>query len=326
MSTATLPSLAPPKLHRKVIRIRGEDSPNVRLALTQKSKGLPVTHEQIVPGVLSYAAYLERRATWDKIRQCIGIDGEFYEGAAVLLYPPTWLNLAETKAAQMRGQHQVARALGIDPAEGGDDSSFCVTGNDGIIYLESIKTPDPTVIPNRAISLMKEYGIEPENVMLDRGGGGGIHVAALRKLGYDVRSVSFGEPVQPDMTLYGKHWEEKVAERDARFTYKNRRAQMFHLVRLRLQPAITDKGVEYSTFGIPAEYTELRYQMAPIPLTYDEEGRIWLLPKHKRDKNDTRETLEELIGRSCDDADALALAVYAMEEGSEGLSATGGWA
>ena len=65
---------------RRVIRIKATDSPNVRLGLAQDRAGLTVTDEILVPGVLTYAEYRKRRATWDRVRQCIGLDGEFWKG------------------------------------------------------------------------------------------------------------------------------------------------------------------------------------------------------------------------------------------------------
>jgi hypothetical protein len=42
-------------LFRKVIRIRAEDSPNVKLALDQRRLGLPITNKSVIPGVLTLA-------------------------------------------------------------------------------------------------------------------------------------------------------------------------------------------------------------------------------------------------------------------------------
>jgi hypothetical protein len=88
------------RFYRRVIQIRAVDSPNVKLGLAQAEAGLPDTGlaadgMPLLPGVLDYAEYLKRRATWDEVRQCVGLDAEFWAGADVLLYPPQWLNLAE---------------------------------------------------------------------------------------------------------------------------------------------------------------------------------------------------------------------------------------
>jgi hypothetical protein len=62
-------------LLRKVIVIPATASPNVRLALAEIEAGKEPSHEQLVPGVLSYADYLVRRKTWDVVRATIGLRG-----------------------------------------------------------------------------------------------------------------------------------------------------------------------------------------------------------------------------------------------------------
>ncbi len=55
-----------------------------------------------------------------------------------------------------------------------------------------------------------------------------------------------------------------------------------------------------------------------MPLTYDDEGRLYVLPKTRKadavikNQGVRAKTLTELIGHSPDEADALALAVYVM--------------
>ena len=83
-----------------------------------------------------------------------------------------------------------------------------------------------------------------------------------------------------------------------------------------LSQAVDPAGDHSQVFGIPAEYSQLREQLAPIPRLYDEEGRLYLPPKNKRDARDTRATLTELIGHSPDEADALVMALYALRKTS----------
>lgn len=312
--------------YRKVIHISAEDSPNVRLAKAQIAMGLEPTGETVLAGVLSWDEYKKRRATWDKIKQCISLDGQFYEGPEELLFPPAWLNLAEEYHRQVHGRHRPALALGIDPAQGGDDTSFCVVAADGILYQQSLKTPDTTYIVSRTIALMNEYNLPEENVVIDKGGGGFEHFCTLQRMGYNVRTVGFGESVTPEMTAYTKLWDEKVDIFHQRHVYKNRRAQLYHSARLMIQPVKDADGNEHSKFGIPAELTELRRQLAPIPLRYDQEGRIYIPPKNKKPgSKETQENLFDLIGRSPDDADAFVLAIYGLQEENEGQTASGGW-
>jgi len=52
--------------------------------------------------------------------------------------------------------------------------------------------------------------------------------------------------------------------------------------------------------------------MGPIPLTYSDEGVVYLIPKHARDRDDDKPNLTALLGGSPDELDACVLAVHAM--------------
>lgn len=297
--------------YRKVIRIRAEDSPNVRRGLTQQKLGLTPTDDLVLPGLLRYSDYVKRRATWNKIRQCVGLDGLFYEGEEVLLYPADWLARANRIAdgLSLVAKRQ-ARAIGCDPAEGGDRTAWTVVDHLGILDQISIKTPNTTVVPSTTIALIRKWNVPHYRVFFDRGGGGKEHADRLELMGYGVRSVGFGESVylQPKRGL--RALKEQYDVREDRYAYKNRRAEMYGLLRNLLDP--TNQG-----FGIPASYTELIRQMEAIPLWYDEEGRMYLPPKRKKSELSEEEdaekiTLEDLIGSSPDELDSLVLAIYAM--------------
>lgn len=293
----------------KVIRIRAEDSPNV----IAKS-------DDAFPGVLTYSEYLWRRRNWDKVRQCIGLDAQFYKGAENLLYPPDWLNRAEQIARDLGrngkgsgdwGDEKIT--MGVDPAEGGDKSSFCVGDRLGIISLHSIETPMTTDIVDFSLFLMKKYHITPEDVCFDTGGGGKQHADVLRQKGFPVRTIGFGEAVTLDIK-YGSHLASTRRDnKEERQEYLNRRSQMAGELRELLDPS------REAGFALPPELhgmdddpeTALRNQMAPIPLMY-KEGRLALPPKHKPTPNYTGVTLTGLIGHSPDEYDALLLQTHAL--------------
>jgi hypothetical protein len=179
----------------------------------------------------------------------------------------------------------------------------------GLIELQARKTPDTSEIPGWVLGFMRKHFVPPEKVFFDRGGGGLEHADALRKKGYMVRTVAFGSTITPDKRPRGvvSPLKTRVAQDEERYAYKNRRAEMYHLLRLRLDPAS-------GGFAIPARYTELRRQLAPVPLWYDEEGRIFLPPKQAKpgDEDKDKVTMTKLLGCSPDQSDALVLAVFGM--------------
>lgn len=299
------------KYLRKVIRIKAEDSPNVKLALEQQEMGLPVTNEIVTPGVLTWEEYQRRRKTWDAVRQCVGLDGMFYEGADALMFPPEWLNAAESYAARLGTGYRVGLAIGVDTAEGGDNTSATVVDHYGIIKQISMKTPDTSIITGWIIGLMTEYKIKPNNVLFDKGGGGHEHADRLVSQGYRVRRISFGEGASKSEPSYFSLGFED----ESKYTFKNARAEMYWNAREKITPTGVDTdGNPIVQFGIPAEYSELRRQLAPINIYYDEEGRIYLPPKRHKStaRSTTVQSLEEILGCSPDEADSFVLAVHAL--------------
>ena len=313
---------------RKVIRIAAVDHPNIKLALKQIAMGLKPTGEQVLPGK-DWFKYESQRRLWDAHQQAVGLDAVWYEGRELKLYPSDWLQRAkhiaagrpvdlydEEKQAWQRAQIKAlpakrkARAMGIDPAEGGDKSVWVIVDELGVLCVLSLKTPDTTVIPARTKALMREWDIPPERVYFDKGGGGKEHADRLRLDGFKVSMVAFGETIvlQPKRGM--RLFKEKVEVREEKYAYKNKRAEMYYLIRLLLDP--TNEG-----FAIPEEYAELHRQLGVMPLCYDEEGKIFLPPKQLKSgekENPEKPTISKLLGCSPDEADALALAVYGMTD------------
>lgn len=295
-----------PRYWRKIIQITAEDSPNVQMGLYADRMGLQLDeYPEVIKNVLSYLEYKKRRAIWNPIRQCIGLDATFYEGKEVKMFPSLWLNRAVALARRQVGQRRMAKAIGCDPGEGVEDSSWSVVDELGLIELFSKKTDDTSEIPGITLALMRKYGVPPHYVCFDRGGGGKQHADRLRLQGFKVRTVAFGEPMLAPIKYGDMLVKERIENIEEKYAYFNRRAEMFGTLRMLLDPI--NKG-----FTIPPQYVRLRQELMAIPLTYDEEGRIYLLPKNKRDPNSKKKTLIELIGHSPNDADSLVVAVYAM--------------
>lgn len=323
-------------LKRKVIRIRGEDSPNVRLAQKEIALGKKPSHKQLIPGVLSYELYLDRRKHWDPIKQSIGLDAEFYEGKEIKMFPEAWLTLSVRVARALRLLRIRRRAItmGLDSAQGNDSTVWTVIDKLGIMSWLSLKTHDTSDIPGRTIGMMHENRLSPDNVLLDRGGGGKEHADQIRTHGYEVRTIAFGEAASnPHVIENTGDVPDKKEDTETRYIYKNRRAEMYYLTRLAIEPSeecglldTTDEEefierVKYCVehdirlpFAIPETATDLLTQLRPIPLKYDPEGRIYMLPKNKKTRDSKEPTLTELLGRSPDEADSLVLAIFGRED------------
>lgn len=308
----------PGRFYIKKIKIKGEDSPNVQYAVRQQQLGLEPDDKILVPGLLTWGEYCKRRALWDKIRQCISLDAEFYEGSEVLLYPPTWLDRAETiwnQSVKPRVNSLKAAGIGVDPAEGGDSTAMAAVSPEGLLELYSVKTPDTSEIPGLVLAFAKKWNCPDHQILFDSGGGGKQIADMMRKKGSNVRSISFGEAASNvDRFKPMKTKTERKEDYETRYTYKNKRAELWGLLRRYLDPS------EGHEFGLPPHCVELRRQMAPIPLTYDDAGRLFIISKsrkkvmglEKERKANEGMTIADLIGCSPDEVDALSLAIYSM--------------
>jgi hypothetical protein len=300
--------------YRKIIRIRADESPNVKLGFAEEALGKEPSNRNIVPGVIDYFLYKKRRQLWDPIRQTIGLDAEFYKGSEVLMYPPPWMEASHNYAATLDARRRSnLMTMGVDPGEGEADTVWCVGDINGIVAMYREKSHDTSDIPGKTIAYMLAHGVLPENVLFDRGGGGKQHADALRKKGYLVRSVGFGEAVtDPKLFRRMVTSKQKLANAEQRYVYKNRRAEMYGLLRNLLWPTKDADEKLISSFGIPREYTELRKQLAPVPLLYDGEGRIYLPPKSKPTPDYKGVTMIDILGCSPDHSDAAVLMVYGL--------------
>jgi hypothetical protein len=310
---------------QKIIHIDSDDSPHVARGKAMIAAGLEPDDKVLIPGILSWQEYQNRLITWDEMRQCIGLHGMFYEGREVKLYPPTWLDRAETIAAELPS-HRSGKAMGIDAAEGGDNSVWTVVDEYGLIYMESRKTSDTNDIPGITIAIGSRYGVQPERWLFDRGGGGKQHADRLRAQGYNCASIGFGEGVSdPQAWKRTADYRPKKEVREGleeRYIYKNRRAEMYGTLRLALDPSVLEVG-----FGLPRDLINLRRtdggpslreQLEILPLWYDKEGRLYLPPKSKeshrgKEDKDTIPCIKEMLdGYSPDEADSLVLACYGL--------------
>jgi len=292
---------------RKIIRIKSEDSPNVRRALYQISQGYEPDRKIIIPGVIDYDTYALARKTWDPVKQCAGLDADFYEGAEVLMFPAVWLNRAEEIAATLPTR-RIAKAIGVDPGEGGANTVWTAVDELGVIEQLSMKTPDTSMIPEQTIVFAREHGCPMDMVFFDAGGGGIQHAWVLRRAGFKVQTVRFGEPATAPLKRGQRMLEERKQIQEQQYVYANRRVEMYHMARLLLDPGYTEKG-----WGIPRRFVELRRQLSPLPLIYDEKGKMILPPKNRKPGSTNRQkTLVDILGCSPDESDSMVLAVFGM--------------
>jgi hypothetical protein len=299
-------SQPPPRCYRRVIKITGEDSPNVKAGLLYRRYGRDPLGEILIPGVLPWDDYLKRLETWDPVRICVGIKAEFWEGADALLYPPQWLNRAEDLHRTLVGMPRRGKALGVDPGEGVANTSWTVVDDLGIIEQVSMLTPNTAVIVGHTKALAETWHVPPEEIIFDRGGGGKQIADLLRSQGWNVRTVSFGESPTPELHRGMTPFGEKKERIELSRTYKTRRAEMYGILRDSLDPSLSPMG-----FAIPPQYVELRRQLSLIPLLRDGEGCLYLPSKHSKPGSSAK-SLQDIIGRSPDEADSLVLAVYGL--------------
>jgi hypothetical protein len=324
----------PAGYYRRIIRVQATDSPNVRLALAQQAAGLEPTGEVLLPGVKSWQEYQKNLARWDPIKQAVALRAEFYKGKELLLYPEDWTSLAISYWRSLLGdkcRFFRTEAIGIDPGEGGANTSMAAGNRYGLKELTSRKTPDTNDIVKEAKAFMLRHNVPPEMVVFDRGGGGKQHADRLRSEGYRVRTVAFGESLVPDPKHGITTVKHRLDQREDHYAFTNRRAEMYGEFRLLLDPSsigttVGDGKWLHEGFCIPPgdrgeAYGELLRQMKPIPLLYDPEGRMKLLPKNKRTsagaiKEGAREsnelTLVELLGCSPDECDSVVLMIHAL--------------
>jgi len=307
-------------LLRNIIHIDAHGSPNVQYGELMNNAGVPGPYKTIVPGVLSYPEYRRRLKIWDKIKIHMRLHGLFYEGDETLLYPPDWLDLAEQTyerrcptgydLCQDHNSRNPATAIGVDCGAGRDLSVWTMVNAKQLIHQFAIQTPDTMAIVRRTIKFMAHYKIPPEKVAMDAGGGGKQIADRLREMGYHIRTVFFGESPTPDKGTRQKRTKEKEAQAERRQAYKNRRAEMYGMLRELMDPSINDE-----VFGIPVELHELRKELAIMPLMYDPEGKLFLPPKDRpatSAANSEIITIKKLLGHSPDRADSIVLATFAQ--------------
>lgn len=303
---------------RRVIRITALESPNVREGerLRREHPEMPLDEvferSTVFDGLLTYRHYLSHRRNWDPMRQAAGLDAVFYEGPEIKLFPVAWLDNAARLAEGVQWSRVARNCLGVDAAEGGDNTSWAVVNQQGCPFMRSRKTADTADIPGETLAIMREWNVRPEDVCFDRGGGGKQHADQLRRRGYPVRTVAFGERLMLEPKRGIRTFGERAEVVEDRYVYKNRRAEMYYELAANKEFAIVAEILwRKRVDGGPS----LGDQLAKFPRLLDDDGRYWLPSKgimtDEMEKQGVK-TLTQLIGCSPDEADSLAIAHWVL--------------
>ncbi len=260
-------------------------------------------------------------AVWDEIQQEVCLHARFYKGDKVRLYPDEWLDKShEIYNYNLHNLTQrKAKVLTVDGGEGWSNTCWTIIDEHGILKWVLKKTPDTSIIPDETIRLGNLFGIPSSMWCFDRGGGGKQYADKLRKSGYKVKTIFFGDPATDPNRFYRqkKTRQKKESINETTTVYKNRRAEMYGILRSHyLDPMNHTHGIDGNYisggFGIPKKYTELREELAIMPLLYDSEGRMYLPPKNKKSEKDKDTTITEMLGRSPDSADSLVMGTFLL--------------
>lgn len=166
------------------------------------------------------------------------------------------------------------RKLGIDCAgSGGDNNEFVVVDDVSILEKVTRQIADTYQLYNIANDLIKKYDIRRVNIDCTGGFGNGIADMINHKNNIAVNRINFAQKPNNDI-------------------YLNARAEMyFNLV---------DKIKE----GFYIDDLEIKEELQFTTYNINGTGKTLLCPKN---------TIKEMIGRSPDSADALALALYDIQ-------------
>lgn len=299
-------------LDRKVIPISAADSPNVMLG-TRLTKECPGVHvPACMPGILTWQEFQYRLANWDPDAIRTRVWGKFLDAGRSLLFPAERLHHASNLWPSFVGRARGPFYMGVDVAAGGRDKSvWAIIDRFGVREMVVKDTPNTMEIAGITLKLMEAYGMVGKRVCIDAGGGGKQIADRLREQGRLVQSVHFGSSAEDNKT------------------YKNKRAEMFGYLasllnadywnfdkkKIEIAEGEWEELDEYENhakcFILPPTDAKLKEELGCLPKLWDSEGKMFLPPK-ERQNNSVAKTLREILGRSPDRADALALAAEAQ--------------
>lgn len=328
------------KPHRNVIRVSGEQSPNVQRDTKLAEKGLPLPKEPLVPGILDYTTFLDLKATLPPWELGPRLYGRPNDQSTAKLFPKEWLDYGQQLYALLKAgapdrSESVRRwlcwwgfpfGLGVDCAHGGGDlSAWVVYGRFGAVHVEVADTPNAREIKRRTLALMRRWKVKAEWVCFDRAIGGLI-ADELREEGMEVNDVAFGGGALDDrypnmrVEMYGELAEAMGKAWDQQGKLRPGYAQLVGPVQRsdggtgQLAPKHWRDLKKVRPVAIPDD-ADLRQELFVLPRAQDGKDRLTLPPK---DGTKSKLGVKQMLGgRSPDRADSLVLARYAWERGQE---------
>jgi hypothetical protein len=167
--------------------------------------------------------------------------------------------------------------LGVDVAQGGNNTVFVLRDNKKAIVDKSLKTPDLMEVPGIVIEYMRDKNIAAPFVFIDGTGIGSGAAARLKEQHYNINNVVWGSAASDDSKERSK--DSKVPP------YLNLRAECYCLLREWIQHG-----------GRINNNENLINQLKGIKYRVNSSGKIQIQPKGEM----------LLSGDSPDEADALA--------------------
>lgn len=202
--------------------------------------------------------------------------GEFPEESDARLTPLAWVHAAQERARRLPPSAELC--MGVDVARYGVDRTVLLVADRHavreVLTASGLSTMETA---GRVIATARRHGIPPARIAIDDTGVGGGVTDRLREQGMAVAAV-----------------QAAGAARSANFV--NRRAELFWAVREALGP-----DAEHP-LALPARFDQLAQELTAIAYGFTSAGRIQV---------EGKEAIRARLGRSPDQADALALAFAA---------------
>jgi len=237
--------------------------------------------KEVIPGLVTQKWIDEQARDWGEDSPAFKsrVLGQFPDQGEFSLIARSWV-----EAAIEREADSAARPLrmGVDVARyGSDKTAFVIVNDSGVVYRESHQGWSTMQTAGRTIAIAREWGIDAANVALDDTGVGGGVTDRLDEQDFYARPVNFAERAEDS---------EK---------YANIRTEMYAKLGNALRPG--DGGA----FALPQDARDLARQMTDLQYKFTSRGQMAL---------EKKDDIKKRIGRSPDEADALALTFTLISE------------